>query len=153
PNQTKLSLNRSEPSVDTQNISKTPDLIVYVRPDRSGNLEVQLQPIHPDLVASFNHLHLDDQGEPRWFSTNDLSTQELDSLEAQLALRLKGIADQKDQALQQALAQSPSGQVTLDSRDLVNLSESDRNSVNESFLHIGQYFYMRLFQDNDEALK
>jgi|GEM_PF-5830663 len=129
-----------------------PDLIITVRPQTLGPLELQLDPINPELRKRFSSLYLK-KGELRWFQTEDLTTDELATVEAQAALTLRGIADKKDLALQQALAQSPAGSINLDTTDYVTLSNSDREAILKSFLSIGQYFYSRLFQDAEPDLK
>lgn len=128
------------------------DLIVTLQPQISGAISLQLEPVEPELASLCADLYLD-HGQPRWFQTGDLTTDEINAIEGKAALTLRGIADQKDRALQQALAQSPNGAVNIDSADYVTLTNADRENVTTSFLSIGTYLYSRLFQDNAPDLK
>jgi hypothetical protein len=135
-----------------ENVTRGADLIITLQPQINGAISLQLEPIDGDLAGRFADLHLD-HGQPRWFQAGDLTTDEINAIAGKAALTLRGIADQSDDALQRALAQSPNGAVNIESSDYVTLSDHDRDSVLSSFLSIGTYLYSRLFQESDPDLK
>jgi hypothetical protein len=152
----RVAMDEFSPTVP-QGPSTGPDLILTVRPQFQGPIELQLEPIHPELKSCFNGLQYgtgkNEKGQLRWFQTGDLTNEEMDTIESKAALTLRGVTDRNNLALQQVIDRSPSGAVNLDSNDLVTLSSTDKDNVLNDFFSIGSYFYYRLFMNGEQGLR
>jgi hypothetical protein len=142
--------------VDTR--SFRPDVIVTLRPEYGKPFDVGFEAINPELRERLSGLdlgkkQLDGVRQVQFFHTYDLTSSELSSDQGETLTTLKGLMDQQNADLQQALAATPSGAVLLDTRDFVKLSQSDREKAFATFAQLGDYLYTRLFLNSGGNLK
>lgn len=127
-----------------------PDLIITIRPQAQQLFDVGFEAINPELVRQLQGLEFSKKLESgirqlRFFPTGDFTGRELTSFEGAAAATLKGITDQENVDLKNALTASPNGSVDLDTVDFITLSESDEEKILDSFYLLGHYIYSRLF--------
>lgn len=127
-------------------VSIIPDVILSVARQASGELSVEVEPIHPDLVKRFKTRHLY-HGQPRSFVVSAANVKAMQAAAEATALVLRGIVDQKDAALQEALSKTQQGIPDARLVDDLKLSQEDLISVLESFYTMGSLTYFELFQD------
>lgn len=137
------------------------DLIITITHDMSGMVRIQVQPIHPKLTKELKPLYLTSSGQLRWFEPADFTVTEMQTAAGDAAATLKGIVDQQNQALQKALEGLPSPPPIIDvpsspiieSPDNLKLTDSQRDTVLESFSKVGALVYYRLFRDSGGDLR
>jgi hypothetical protein len=135
-----------------------PDVIVTLRPEYGKPFDIGFEAINPELRKQLSGLDLgkkqvDGVRQVQFFHTYDLTSSELSSDQGETLTTLKGLMDQQNADLQQALAAAPSGTVVLNTRDFVKLSQSDREKAFATFAQLGDYVYTRLFLNSGGNLK
>lgn len=121
------------------------DLTLIFSSEPSGDLSVQIDPANPDLIAKFNKRHLAG-GQLRRFPISVNET-ELQLFAFNAYVNLRGIVDQYDKPVQQALAAGPSGGTQLSSSASVKFNAGDYKKVVGLLNDVGTLFYRRLFVD------